>query len=84
MSDAMPAFEQAGNRYQLQGEIAEVARDTADLLLRADYAESDLLELDARARDLRARLRAAAIRKSPEPELRVASNRSGGGLVSGG
>lgn len=49
---------------QLQGELAEVARDTAGLLLRADYAESDLLELDARARDLRARLRAAALRKS--------------------
>ena len=69
---------------QLQGELAEVARDTARLLLQADYAESDLLELDARARELRARIWAAAIRKGPEPELRVASIRSGGGLVSGG
>lgn len=33
----------------LQGEFAEVARDTARLLLQADYAESDLVELDARA-----------------------------------
>ena len=69
---------------QLQGELAEVARDTARLLLQADYAESDLLELDARAWELRARIRGAAIRKAPEPELRVASIRSGGGLVSGG
>jgi hypothetical protein len=69
---------------QLQGELAEVARDTARLLLQADYAESDLLELDARAWELRARIRGAAIRKTSEPELRVASIRSGGGLVSGG
>ena len=69
---------------QLQGELAEVARDTARLLLQAGYAESDLLELDARAWELRARIREAAIRKAPEPEPRVASIRSGGGLVSGG
>jgi hypothetical protein len=69
---------------RLQAELTQVARDTAGLLLQADYAASDLLELDARARELRARLRAAAIRKAPEPELRVASIRSGGGLVSGG
>ena len=69
---------------QLQGELAEVARDTARLLLQPGYAESDLLELDARAWDLRARIRKAAIRQAPELELRVASIRSGGGLVSGG
>ena len=69
---------------QLQGELARVARDTASLLLQADFAESELWELDARARELRARIRAAAIRREPEPELRVASTRSGGGLVSGG
>ena len=71
---------------KLQGELAEVARNTASLLLQADYAQSELLELDVRARELRARIRAAAIRRDPEPELRVASIRSGfgGGLVSGG
>jgi hypothetical protein len=69
---------------QLQGELAEVARDTARLLLQADYAEPELLELDARAWELRARIREAVVRRDPEPELRVVSIRSGGGLVSGG
>ena len=69
---------------QLQRELAEVARDTAALLLQVDYAESELWELDARARELRARIRAAAIRRDPDPELRIASILSGGGLVSGG
>jgi hypothetical protein len=69
---------------QLQGELAEIARDSARLLLQPDYDESDLLELDAHAWELRARIRGAANRRAPEPEPRVASIRSGGGLVSGG
>ena len=69
---------------QFRGELAEVARDTARLLLQADYAESELLELDARAWELRARIRGAVVRRDSDPELRVASIWSGGGLVSGG
>jgi hypothetical protein len=69
---------------RLQGELAEIARDSARLLLQPDYAEADLSELDARAWELRARIRGAAIRRAPQAETRVATIRSGGGLVSGG
>jgi hypothetical protein len=64
------AAEPGGEVRQLREELAGVARETARLLLRPRYDEAELAELDVRARDLRARLRALAPpRREPPAEL---------------
>jgi hypothetical protein len=63
---------------RLTEELAEVARETARLLLRPRYDEAELAELDVRARDLRTRLRALNRSHEREPyeiELRPLETR---------
>jgi hypothetical protein len=74
-----------GDVAQLEDEISRVTRDTARLVMQPGYVDSELWELDERARELRARLRSVAARPAPEPAARAAAPvRSGGGSVSGG
>ena len=68
-------------------ELAAVARETARLLLSPRYDEAARAELDVRARELRAQLRAAASEEDrgdePALELRTAGD-TRSPLVSGG
>ena len=67
----------------LQEELAEVARETARLLLDPEHDGADVLALDLRAEALRKRI-AALARQSDKPEP-VELWRGGGALlVSGG
>jgi hypothetical protein len=68
---------------ELQEQLAEVARDTARLLVQPQYDSADVEALDVRAADLRARIDAAQAdpRKAEPVELRRGY---GGAWVSGG
>jgi len=69
----------------LQGEFEQVTCETARLLLQADFDEEELWDLDARARELRQRIRSAALRAAAMPRRkRVTVARCSGGMVSGG
>jgi len=78
MSDPAPESVLA----RLEDELAEVARETARLLVQPEHDPADMLALDIRAAALR-RLIAAARPSAPEPEP-VELWRGYGGLVSGG
>ena len=69
---------------KLQAETDAVTRDTARLLLQPEYDETELWELDGRARELRARLREVARVQQQPRSHRVLAARSSGGMVSGG
>jgi len=59
----------------LQDELAEVARGIARLLLKPGHDPAELAELDRRAKDLRARIRAAHEREAMRvTELRFPGN----------
>ena len=68
---------------ELQEQLAEIARETARLLVQPMHDSADVEALDGRAAALRARIAAAQARNEiPEPvELRRGY---GGPLVSGG
>jgi hypothetical protein len=74
----------ASEVQRLTRELATVAQDTARLLLCPRYDEAELAELDVRARELRARLVAAARDEHGATAPVVETRNTRGGLVSGG
>ena len=68
---------------EMEQELAQVARRIARLLLHPRYDEAELAELDARARELRERIRSATPPRRMEPDLSP-WYRGGTRLVSGG
>jgi hypothetical protein len=71
---------------KLQDELARVAKQTARLLLQPRYDEAELAELDARARELRARIQSACVTRDADvmTEFRVLPTHTVSGSLSGG
>jgi hypothetical protein len=70
-----------GSVESLTEELAQLARETAQLLLTPRYDEAELAELDVRAREVRAAIRSAV---APESEGREPVIVQAGPRVRGG